>query len=261
MDSPPSTHISSTASSNSSRSRTSDIYDRIRDDIIHGQLTPGSKLKIDFLRAQYEVGATPLREALSLLTAQGLVERLDQRGFRVPDLVGSELVELLAMRCWLEERVMRQAMQNGGKPWEEGIVLATFRLSRTPRISPDISQAANMEYERCHKAFHLSLVAGCGSNMLLRFWHQIYNEASRYRYITRMSAHERPDLNREHAEIADAVLARKTDEAVRLVIAHYMRTWEMIKRTIPLSPEPQPKTNASPAPASPREKRSTTQAV
>ena len=141
---------------------------------------------------------------------------------------------------------MRQAIQKGGKQWEEGIVVASYRLSRTPRVSPDISQAANLEYEHCHKAFHLSLVAGCDSSMLLRFWHQIYNEASRYRYITRMSAYERPDLNHEHAQIADAVLARKANEAVQLVIAHYTKTWEMIKATIPASAEPQPEANPSP---------------
>jgi DNA-binding GntR family transcriptional regulator len=249
MDSQPSIHVRDAVRSDAPRSRTSDIYDRIRDDIIHGQFTPGSKLKIDLLRAHYEVGATPLREALSLLTAQGLVERLDQRGFRVPNLVGSEFVELLAMRCWLEERALRQAIQKGGKQWEEGIVVANYRLSRTPRVSPDISPAANLEYERCHKAFHLSLVAGCCSSMLLRFWHQIYNEASRYRYITRMSAHERPELNQEHAQIADAVLARNADLAVQLITAHYTKTWEMIKLTIPATVKPHHEAMASSEPA------------
>ena len=242
MNSQPSAHISRDVGSDAPRSRTRDIYDRIRDDIIHGQLTPGSKLKIDVLRAHYDAGATPIREALSLLTAQGLVERLDQRGFRVPDLIGSEFVQLLALRCWLEERALRQAIHKGDKQWEEGIVVANYRLSRTPRVSPDISQAANLEYERCHKAFHLSLVAGCGSSMLVRFWHQIYNEASRYRYITRMSAHERPELNSEHAQIADAVLARSADLAVTLIVAHYTKTWEMIKKATAGATETQSET-------------------
>ena len=158
------------------RSRTSSIYDRIRDDIIHGQFAPGVKLKIDLLREHYGVGATPIREALSLLTADGLVERLEQRGFRVAEVRDSEFVELLATRCWLEERTLRQAIKNGGKDWEEGIVLAQYRLQRTPRVPPDVDRAANAEYEQCHKSFHMSLVAACGSNTLLRLWNQLYNE-------------------------------------------------------------------------------------
>ena len=118
------------------RSRTSDIYDRIRQDIVCGAFPPGFKLKIEVLRERFDAGATPIREALSLLTADGLVERLEQRGFRVAEVSESEFVELLAVRCWLEDRVIRQAVQKGGKEWEEGIVLAHYRLSRTPRVPP-----------------------------------------------------------------------------------------------------------------------------
>lgn len=222
------------------RSRTSDIYDRIRQDIVCGALPPGCKLKIEVLRERFEVGATPIREALSLLTADGLVERLDQRGFRVAEVSESEFVELLAMRCWLEDRAIRQAIQNGGKEWEEGIVLAHYRLSRTPRVPPDVSQTANFEYEHQHRNFHLSLVAACGSNTLLRLWHKLYNEANRYRYLSRLSSLERSGVADEHQRIADAVLARDADRAVQLLVEHYKHTGDMLRPMIPTSVEPAP---------------------
>jgi DNA-binding GntR family transcriptional regulator len=222
------------------RSRTSDIYDRIRDDIVRGELPPGCKLKIEVLRDRLGVGATPIREALSLLTADGLVERLEQRGFRVAEVSDSEFVELLAMRCWLEERAIRQAIQKGGKDWEEGIVLAHYRLSRTPRVPPDLSQTANFEYEYHHKNFHVSLVAACGSNTLMRLWHKLYNEANRYRYIARMSSFERAGIAEEHQQIADTVLARDADRAVQLLVDHYKRTGELLRPTIPASIDPDP---------------------
>ena len=214
-----------------SRSRTSDIYDRIRDDIICGRLAPGLKLKIDRLRDDYGVGATPIREALSLLTADGLVERLEQRGFRVAEMSDAEFGELLALRCWVEERAIRQAIGEGGKEWEEGIVVARFHLSRTPRVPPDVNPAANAEYENRHRAFHRSLVSACGSNTLLRLWNQLYNEANRYRYTARLSSYERPDIGAEHDDIAAAVLAREGDLAVQRLIAHYRRTGELLRQT------------------------------
>ena len=233
--------MANTAHSNDiARSRTSDVYDRLRDDIIRGRLAPGCKLKIDTLREHYEVGATPIREALSLLTADGLVERLDQRGFRVVEVSDEEFVELLAMRCWLEERALRLAIQKGGKEWEEGVVVARYRLSRTPRVPPDVSQAANLEYEHCHKSFHWSLVAACGSNTLLRLWNQLYNEANRYRYMARLSWHDRPGVGEEHERIAEAVLARDADLAVQRIMAHYTRTGHLLHTTIPASIEPKP---------------------
>src|SRR5690606_36844841 len=151
---------------------------------IHGHFAPGLKLKIDVLREHYGVGATPIREALSLLTADGLVERLHQRGFRVAEVSDSEFVELLAVRCSLEERALRQAIRNGGKDWEEGIVRAQCRVLRTPRVTPDVNRAANVEYEQCHESFHISLEGACGYNTLLRLWNQLYNESNRYRYIS-----------------------------------------------------------------------------
>jgi GntR family transcriptional regulator, carbon starvation induced regulator len=213
------------------RSRTSDIYDRIRDDIIRGRLGPGLKLKIELLRDHYGVGATPIREALSLLTADGLVERLEQRGFRVAEMNDAEFDELLALRCWVEERAVRQAIARGGKEWEEGIVLGRFHLSRTPRIPPDVNSAANADYEHYHRAFHHSLVAACGSNTLLRLWNQLYNEANRYRYMARLSSYDRPNIGGEHDAIAAAVLARDADLAVRHLVAHYRRTGELLRRT------------------------------
>jgi DNA-binding GntR family transcriptional regulator len=215
------------------RSRTSDIYDRIRDDITRGRFAPGLKLKIEVLRSIYGIGATPIREALSLLTADGLVERLDQRGFRVAEVSAAEFDELLALRCWIEERAVSEAIRNGGKDWEEGIVIAQFHLSRTPRVPPDVSQAANLEYERCHRKFHSSLVAACGSNTLLRLWNQLYNEANRYRYMARLSAHERPDIGGEHEEIAAAVLGRDTHLAVQRLVAHYRRTGDLLRHILP----------------------------
>lgn len=223
--------LSTTSSTETTRSRTSDTYHRIREDIIRGQLAPGLKLKIDGLRNRYDVGATPIREALSLLTADGLVERLEQRGFRVAEVSDAEFDELLALRCWVEERAVWQAIQKGDKEWQEGIVVARFHLSRTPRIPPDLNQAANLEYERCHRTFHRSLIAACGSNILLRLWNQLYNEANRYRYMARLSAYERPDVMNEHEQIAAAVLARDADLAVRLLVAHYRRTGVLLRLT------------------------------
>jgi len=64
------------------RSATHDCYLRLRELILTGGLPPGKKLKIEELRNLLNTGASPVREALSLLTSDMLVERLDQRGFR-----------------------------------------------------------------------------------------------------------------------------------------------------------------------------------
>ncbi|MBN9114782.1 MAG: GntR family transcriptional regulator, partial [Pandoraea sp.] len=67
------------------------LYDRMRADLLAGKLEPGRKLQIEFLCDQYQAGQTPVREALNRLTSDGLVERRDQRGFAVTGISAADL--------------------------------------------------------------------------------------------------------------------------------------------------------------------------
>lgn len=207
-----------------SLSLTSRIYQRIRSDILVGTLEPGLKLKIEELRQAYGTGASPVREALSLLTSDRLVERIDQRGFRVAQVSAGAFNELLKTRCWLEERALRESIAHGGKDWEEGVVLAHYRLSRTPRSTATKAFVANAEWEELHRQFHRSLISACGSSTLMRFCEQLYDENIRYRNLAGPSAYPRRDVNKEHEDIVTAVLDRDADLAVTRLTDHYQAT-------------------------------------
>jgi GntR family transcriptional regulator, carbon starvation induced regulator len=216
---------------NGSESMTSRIYSRMRADIISGQLEPARKLKIAELRRRYEAGASPIREALSLLTSDNLVERLDQRGFRVVEASAKEFEELLRTRTWLEETAIRKSIENGDTTWEEQIILAAYRLSRVPRFEDNGQFVANPEWEVRHKHFHMALLAACGSSILLKFCDQLFDQNTRYRHLSAPSAYPSRDINAEHGAICDAVLARNADVAVELLVEHYQRTSVFLART------------------------------
>ena len=61
----------------------SSTYERIKKDIIYGKLAPGSKLKLDGLKEQYDASVSTLRETLNRLSSDGFVEAAEQRGFFV----------------------------------------------------------------------------------------------------------------------------------------------------------------------------------
>ena len=212
------------ATDSPSLSLTSQIYQRIRSDIIVGALEPGLKLKIEELRQSYGTGASPVREALSLLTSDRLVERFDQRGFRVAHVSAGAFNELLKTRCWLEDRALRESIAHGGKDWEEGVVLAHYRLSRTPRSKASGAFVANDDWEELHRRFHMALISACGSGTLMRFCEQLYDENIRYRNLAGPSAYPKRDVNVEHEEIVAAALDRDADLAVNRLTAHYETT-------------------------------------
>ena len=218
---------------NGSESMTSRIYTRMRADIISGQLEPARKLKIADLRRRYDAGASPIREALSLLTSDNLVERLDQRGFRVVEASTKEFEVLLKTRTWIEETALRKSIENGGTAWEDQVILAAYRLSRVPRFEADGRFVANAEWEMRHKHFHMTLLAACGSSILLKFCDQLFDQNTRYRHLSAPSAYPSRDINAEHGAICDAVLARDADVAVDLLTQHYQRTSVFLNEDAP----------------------------
>ncbi len=207
---------------------TAQLFGRLRDDVLNGVLQPGQKLKIETLREQYEVGASPVREALSMLTAEGLVQRLDQRGFRVTDVSVSAFEELLRTRCWLEERALRESIANSSEAWEEGVLLAHHRLSRTPRsVGP--TDHSSPVWEAAHRRFHMALLSACRSQFLIGYCGQLYDLNIRYRNLAGSVAYPSRNVAQEHQNICDATLAHDADHAVTLLIDHYTSTGDFLK--------------------------------
>ena len=201
------------------------VYERLRDDIFSGGLPPGEKLRTEYLRNRYDVGNTPLREALNRLSADGLVARIDQRGFSVTKLSREEFEGLLKTRCWLEEIALRESIKNRTQEWEENLVIALHRLSR---VLPMVDGEANPDWEQQHHRFHLSLLANCGSEWLLSFCTQLLDHTDRYRRFASDASYGDRDLLTEHRSILEATVEGDADRAVELLMGHYRRTGEII---------------------------------
>ncbi|MCX7684344.1 MAG: GntR family transcriptional regulator [Acetobacteraceae bacterium] len=203
----------------------SSVYQRLRADILSGRLPPG-RLPIRGLTERYGVGQTPLREALNRLAADGLLLAEDQRGFAVPGISAAELEELTRTRCWLEERALRESIAAATEAWEESLVLAAHRLSRTPRTLE--GSVLNPAWEERHRAFHERLIGNCGSRWLIGFCRQLTDRHQRYRHLAAGRSLAARDVEAEHREILDATLRRDADAAVALLAAHYWRTARII---------------------------------
>lgn len=205
-------------SEGSPASATQQAYRALRRMIVVGELPPGEKLKIETLRQVLNTGASPVREALSLLTSDQLVERIDQRGFRTASASKSNFEEILRLRCHLEDMALRQSVEAGDEAWEERIVLAHHRMSRQSR--DDIEA-----FEDRHKEFHMALLSDCGSPILLKFCNQLYDLNIRYRYLAgRALGYKKRDIGSEHAEILSAATNRDADLAATRLISHYNQT-------------------------------------
>ncbi|NKC33407.1 GntR family transcriptional regulator [Falsiroseomonas selenitidurans] len=205
-------------------SLTAQVHRRLRDDLLRGVLAPGAKLKVQALAESYGAGASPVREALSSLAAEGLVERLDSRGFRAAPASVADFDELVRARCWLEEVVLRESLLAGDPAWEEALVVAHWRLKRLIRADP--------AWEGAHAAFHQALLAACPSPTLRGMAETLRERAERYRAVAKSVAYPGRDVAAEHAAIAEAALAREVPRAVALLQEHYRSTAAFLREAL-----------------------------
>jgi DNA-binding GntR family transcriptional regulator len=206
----------------------STVYDRLQADILSGELEPGRKLRLKDLIEQYDTGNSPLREALNRLSANGMVVREENRGFRVPPARVSELLELTRTRCWLEDIALRQSIKNGDEAWEERIVLAYHWLSRAAESNDVEARHTSAEWEEHHREFHLALISACDSSILIDFCTQLHKRTFRYRNLAEVVAYRDRHELEEHRELQEAVLARDADLAVKLLAKHYTITSDIV---------------------------------
>jgi len=215
----------------------SHVYDRLREDLLSGRLAPSRKLQMRFLIETYQTGQTPLREALNRLTSDGLVEVREQRGFYVRDISRAELAELTKTRRWVETLALRESMAAATPQWEEQLLLAQHRLSRSPRSLNETEFEDNPEWERLHRVYHRTLIGNCGSQSLISFCEQLADQLYRYRRLSIRKAFPSRHVGDEHQAIADAVLRGDTEEAATLLSAHYQRTADVILQDEAIFPE------------------------
>lgn len=208
----------------------SSIYEQIRDEIVTGALAPGEKLRIEQLKQRYDLGTSPIREALNRLSMEKLVVQFDQRGFVVAPVSQEDLHELTDARCSLYGILIPRSLEQGDTQWEENIVICLHRLNRAQWLVGDparLNPAARM----AHRDFHRSIIAAAGSRPLVDFMDTLFDFSERYRLLAQQNreAPHRPTSN-EHAEMADAAINRRTNDVLELCQTHVRRTAALVDR-------------------------------
>jgi len=198
-------------------------YRQLRRDIIDGLLTPGEKLRVEHLKTRYSVSSGTLREALALLVSDSLVVAQGQRGFRVAPMSLADLEDLTRMRILLECEALRESMARGRDDWEAEIVSAFHKLTLAEQHLVANPKDAFDYWEKCNRQFHESLLSACKSVRLLNLHHVLYSQSERYRRISAISGTSAAHVHEEHKAICEAVLTRKAEEAVSLLIVHTQR--------------------------------------
>ena len=102
--------------------------------------------------------------------------------------------------------------------YELDLITAYHRLARTSFTLDD--GTPNPNWEERHRAFHLALIANCGSSWLISFCDHLMFQATRARWLR----------NDEHEALMKATLDRDADRVVALLKEHYARTLTLVRK-------------------------------
>lgn len=199
-------------------------YNKIKHDIIFGELEPGSKLKLDGLKARYKTSLTTIRETLNRLASDGFVAAEEQRGFFVTPVSQSDLTEIANLRVLLECHALHLSIGQGDADWEGNLVAAHHKLHIVEKRMLDGDESGKELWKRYDWEFHLALIQACNSSNLLSLHATLYDKYLRYQMLVLTNRGEEAIL--EHKAIFDAAVDRDSVKAQTLLKAHIIKGLE-----------------------------------
>lgn len=207
------------------------VAQRLREAILNGVAPPGNKLRLDDLRAEFGVSLSPLREALSRLSAEGLVVGQENRGFSVAEVSRENLVEVTLLRAELEGIAVHAAVERGDDDWEERLVAVFHRLTKAEQRLHEGRSVS--DWEVAHRDFHITLLAACDMPLLLHFCGILHDHNDRYRRLFLRQNPPQRNAASEHKDILDAVLRRDAGRAQTLLRRHIETTGALVQAAMP----------------------------
>ena len=195
---------------------TEDVYERVRNAILDGDLAPGAVVSQVALAEQLGISRTPLREALRMLQSEGLVEGEPNRRVWVAPMTAVDLEQLCVMRVTLEAEAIRLSVPH----------MTSEDLAGLEGYMAEMAHYAEAhDYKRWnvpHSRFHRALTAHAGErvNFVLA---QMFDHAERYR---RLHIGQGPSAwaTPQHRDILDACKTGDRDRSAALLAGHLART-------------------------------------
>jgi len=198
----------------------------LREMIITGELKAGERLAEAAVCELLGISRTPLREALKLLAAEGLVELRPNRGATIAPLHADEIEALFEAVSGIE-RISAELAAKRMTPRE----IAHLHALQA-RMEEHFEREQRSAYFRLNQEIHQRIVAGAKNEVLTSTHASLLARAERARYLA-LATHDRWDQSvEEHRHILEALEQGRSEEAGRLLAEHVAHTGEAVSANL-----------------------------
>jgi len=209
------------------QSLTSAVADKLRDQIIRGEIPEGAQLRQDAIATQYHVSRIPVREALRQLDAEGLISIVPNRGAIVPALSPNDIRELFSIRALLEPEVLKLSIPHLKEQdlSQAEAVLAKYvsELKREDHVSA---------WGRLNWQFHSILYSRANQPRFMAIIRNVNNSGERYTRLQLYLTHGIQRANEEHHQILDFCRQRDATAACKLLRQHIQYAGESLRKVL-----------------------------
>lgn len=203
-----------------------ELVERLREMIHAGELQAGQKIPEKALCEQFQVSRTPLREALKVLAADGLVRLTPNRGASVAELTLKDLEEVFPIIASLEGLSGELAC---ARIDDAGI--AAIRAMHEEMAGHYASRNLP-EYFRLNQGIHRAILQAAGNASLAAVYDNLAGRISRARYVANMSPQRWQRAMAEHDGILAALEQRDGERLGRLLREHVMTKLVTVRQSL-----------------------------
>ena len=201
-----------------------DVAERLRDAILHGELSPGQRLREEELSARIQVSRGPVRDAFILLEHEGLVQSSRNRGVSVVELTRNDLQEIYTLRSVLEPLAISLAIERG-----DASDLAEMDASLDEMTSAFSRRITERDAARLDVQFHDTIYQAAHHQRLSNAWEQIRLPTYWFMLSRNVASSDwREGTVQGHAEILKVIKKGNQDAAVEMTKEHISFAYERI---------------------------------
>ena len=201
-----------------------EVVSRLRQVLTEGEIAPGARIPERELCASFAISRTPLREALKVLAAEGLVVLLPNRGSRAAKLTQKDVKELFEVCEALEATAGELACPR----------ISDQQLHKIADLQANMVKHYHAQdllpYYRCNRLIHEAIVRAADNAVLLSFYESIAARIRRVRFITPMSPKHWALAIQEHEGILNALQRRDARGLAHILHTHLRRKREEVDR-------------------------------
>jgi DNA-binding GntR family transcriptional regulator len=209
------------------QSLTSAVADKLRDQIIRGEIPEGAQLRQDVIAGQYHVSRIPVREALRQLDAEGLITIVPNRGAIVPQLSPDDVEELFSIRALLEPEVLKLSIPRLTRTDLDEAEALLNEYVKELRREEHIS-----EWGRLNWQFHSILYSRATRPHFMSIIRNVNHNGERYTRLQLYLTHGMKRANEEHHELLRLSRNREVAAACKLLRQHILYAGQSLKQVL-----------------------------